>query len=119
MSVTHSTEFDKEVKDLGKKYRHIEEDIETFKQALQVNSYGNGNIAGAYPYGNLGSQVKAFVYKAEKFNSTDFRRTDKFRLVYAYFSETGKFLLLRIYCKAGYEKIEEKMNKETIYKYCC
>lgn len=123
MVIKITPEFEKEAEKLCKKYRHIHDDIERFKSVLGIVDAQNGDgsvaIVQAIRYSNLGDAIKCPVYKAEKFRSSDFKKSDKFRLIYAYSRKKDTFLLIRIYGKMDYEKsIEENHNRAVILKYC-
>lgn len=113
--ITRGGEFSKELKKLIKKYRTLEEDLETFIKAqlfafhkLQIDNHG------LFPINNLGFDCPQ-VYKAKKFACKSLKgkgaRTG-IRVIYAYIPENDEIYLIEIYTKSD----KENEDRERIKK---
>ncbi|MCL7476286.1 MAG: hypothetical protein SCH39_03880 [Methanosarcinales archaeon] len=77
-----------------KKYKHLEEDFERFKKALEINQ--PQQIRGTFRISDLGINVKIPIYKVKYFRSQDFKGKGSksgFRIIYAHMNEENKILL--------------------------
>lgn len=106
-------EFRKDVKELCKKYKHLEGDL---KRALKVLKAEPVNESRAPQVAHLGKDVRIPVYKLKKFRSLDFGgkgAKSRFRLVYAYDSEKNEITLIELYHKNK----KEKEDRDRILRY--
>jgi len=116
--VIRDDEFCKDLKKLIKKYRSLEDDLETFINAqlfafhkLQIDNHG------IFVINNLGFDSPR-VYKAKKFACKALKGKgvmSGIRVIYTYASERDEICLLEIYCKAekeieDRERIKRKLN---------
>jgi len=113
--ITRGNEFSKDLKRLLKKYRSLEEDLETFIKAqlfvfhkLQIDNHG------LFPINNLGFNSPQ-VYKAKKFACKALKgkgARSGIRVIYAYIPENDEIYLIEIYSKDN----KENENRERIKK---
>jgi mRNA-degrading endonuclease YafQ of YafQ-DinJ toxin-antitoxin module len=105
-------EFEKDLKKLSKKFRTLEEDLETFIQK-QLNLYHKLRIdnKGIFPISDLGiSHPK--IFKAKKFACRSLKGkgvASGIRVIYAYFEQEDVIELVEIYYKG--EKGNEDRNR--------
>jgi len=113
--ITKGEEFLKDLKQLLKKYRSLEEDLDIFIEAqlfafhkLKIDNHGLFHI------NNLGFETPQ-IYKAKKFACKSLKgkgaRTG-IRVVYTYLSENDEIYLIEIYSKNN----KENENRERIKK---
>ncbi|MCH8945593.1 MAG: hypothetical protein IIA85_01605 [Nanoarchaeota archaeon] len=102
-------EFNKCVGKL-KKFRNIDKDIITFKQALK--GYFPEQIPRTEIIPGFGKDYCP-VYKVKKFFSTDLKSNVKMRVIYIYDPYEDEIILIEIYFKGQ----REEHNKELIKKY--
>ena len=114
--VVRLKEFDRELKKLGKLYRTLEEDLETFinTQLFAFHKLAIDN-RGLFRIDDLGP-LTAPVYKAKKFACRALKgkgsRTG-IRVIYAYFPGEDRVELVEIYIKS----LQEVENRERIKKH--
>ncbi len=110
--VKRLAEFEKDLKKLSKKFRTLEEDIETFIQK-QLNLYHKLRIdnRGNFLISDLGIRYPE-IFKAKKFACRSLKgkgRASGIRIIYAYFEEEDIIELVEIYYKG--EKEKEDRNR--------
>jgi mRNA-degrading endonuclease RelE of RelBE toxin-antitoxin system len=91
-------EYDRDLKNLLKKYRTLVTDIEDVKKVLEVRP--DAHPPFSFRIDGLG--IESCVIKVKKIASDSFKGKGKnagFRLVYAYFQEIGKIILVELYHK--------------------
>lgn len=91
-------EYDKDAKKLLKKYRTLINDIEDVKKVLSIRP----NAQPPFSYRIEGLGVENCVIKVKKIASDSFKGrgcNSGFRLIYAYFQETAKIILVELYHK--------------------
>jgi mRNA-degrading endonuclease RelE of RelBE toxin-antitoxin system len=107
-------EYDKDIKKISKKYKHIEEDIYRALTAIKTNP---SNFHGSVLINGLGETIKNPIFKLKKFRSTDIHGKGSrsgFRLIYSYESNLNKIILIQFY----YHKNESTdCDKKRIKKY--
>jgi mRNA-degrading endonuclease RelE of RelBE toxin-antitoxin system len=114
-NLTRGEAFSKDLKQLLKKYRSLEEDLDNFINA-QLRLYHKLHIdnRGLYPINNLGFKTPQ-IYKAKKFACKSLKgkgaRTG-IRVIYSYLPEKDEIYLIEIYSKSD----KENENKERIKK---
>jgi mRNA-degrading endonuclease RelE of RelBE toxin-antitoxin system len=89
-------EFEKDKKHL-KKFRHLEEDIEVFKQALSTNPK---SLSGVEEISEKNRKFSGNIFKARKFHSRDIPNKgcqSGFRIIYSYDNPNEKITLIEIY----------------------
>jgi hypothetical protein len=105
-------EFDSEFKSLFKKYRSLEDDLETLKSVLRQFPEGYEPIVYRIP--GLGIETKVFKVKNFRCKALNRGSRSGIRVIYAYLEEAGKIEFVEIYYK---EKDDLDCNKERIKKY--
>ncbi len=111
--ITRGNKFSKDLKQLLKKYRSLEEDLDTFIKAqlfafhkLQIDNHG------LFPINNLGFDSPQ-VYKAKKFACKALKgkgARSGIRVIYAYIPGNDEIYLIEIYSKSD----KENENRERI-----
>lgn len=117
MQFSSIPEFEKEFKDLSKKWRSLRNDLERLKDVLL--QFPRGYPPGIVRVPNLDVQIE--VYKVKHFRCTDMKGKGSrsgIRIIYAYLPKQGKIEFVEIYYK---EKDGLDCSKERIKKYyfCC
>jgi len=110
--VRRLSEFEKDLKKLLKKFRTLEDDLQTFIQK-QLNLYHKLHIdnKGIFPISDLGI-IYPKIFKAKKFACRSLKGkgvTSGIRVIYAYFSQEDVIELIEIYFKG--EKENEDRNR--------
>lgn len=114
-------EFNKEFKQLLKKYRTLQEDFDLFKErVLTYRENGTGKFLFWRPPGivrisNLGIETE--VYKVKHFTCKALKGRGSrsgIRIIYAYFSDNDKVEFVEIYFK---ERDDTDCDKERIKCY--
>ena len=113
--VKRLAEFEKDLKKLSKKFRTLEEDLETFIQK-QLNLYHKLRIdnKGNFPISDLGISYPK-IFKAKKFACRSLKGkgvASGIRIIYAYFEEEDIIELIEIYYKGE----KEKEDRNRIFK---
>lgn len=100
--------FQKDVKTLQKKYRHITSDLKELDDILNTNPFYGKEIQG----------LEGKVFKA-RLASSDIKagKSKGYRVIYYYLKEEGIIYLLTIYAKAYNENISITEIREIISKY--
>ncbi len=111
-TIRTTPDFDKCVRELSK-YRHIEEDVDTFKQALL--GYFPKRIPRTNIIPGFGEGVHP-VYKVEKFHSTDLQKNTSIRAVYTYDPYKDEIVLIEIYFKGKRENHNCAVIKKHLVK---
>lgn len=116
--VRRLTEFEKDLKKLSKKYRTLEDDLETFinTQLNLLHKQGQDN-GGCVRIVNLGITYP-HIYKARKFACKSLKGTGSrsgIRIIYAYYEEEDKIEFIEIYYK-GDKANEDRGRILQIYK---
>lgn len=99
-------EFKKDIKKILKKHRSISEDIEVIKKVLDVKP--NERPPFSYKIDGLG--IESCIIKIKKIASKSFKGkgvNSGFRVIYAYFEQEDKIVLIEVYHKSDKE-IEDK-----------
>src|SRR5688500_3194865 len=102
MDISSIPEYDRDIKRHAKKFRTIEEDIEIVKSILKVKPDQRPPFSQRID----GLDIETCIIKIKKIacRSLKGRGVDSgFRLVYAYFPEVSKIVLVEIYFKAERE----------------
>jgi mRNA-degrading endonuclease RelE of RelBE toxin-antitoxin system len=104
--VTRGEGFSKDLKQLLKKYRSLEEDLEVFVKA-QLYAYHKlqADNNGIFPIDNLGFESPK-MYKARKFACKALKgkgARSGIRVIYTYLPEFDEIYLLEIYSKSDKE----------------
>ena len=110
--VRRLAEFEKDLKKLSKKFRTLEDDLQTFIQK-QLNLYHKLHIdnKGIFPISDLGI-IYPKIFKAKKFACRSLKGkgvTSGIRVIYAYFAQEDVIELIEIYYKG--EKENEDRNR--------
>jgi mRNA-degrading endonuclease RelE of RelBE toxin-antitoxin system len=95
-------EFDKDLKQLLKKYRTLNSDLEDVKKVLKVRP--DDQPPFSYRIDGLG--ITTCVIKIKKIASDSFKgrgNNSGFRLIYAYFKEEQKIIFIELYHKNNKE----------------
>ena len=108
--VRRLAEFERDLKKLSKKFRTIDEDLETFIQN-QLNLYHKLHIdnKGIFPLPDLGIEYPK-ILKAKKFACRALKGkgvASGIRIIYAYFEKEDIVELLEIYYK-GQKETEDR-----------
>jgi mRNA-degrading endonuclease RelE of RelBE toxin-antitoxin system len=91
-------EYDKDLKKLLKKYRTLKTDIEDVKKVLSIRP----DAQPPFSYRIDGLGIKSCVIKVKHIASDSFKGSGShsgFRLIYAYFKEIPKIVLVELYHK--------------------
>ena len=114
----HSNEFEKELKQLSKKYKSIYDDFFAFKLFLKniIENWQNIESFNIVQINWLWKDIILPVYKVKKFTCQSLKSDKKLRLIFTYDKNSGEIQFiefLEIYAKA--DKAVE--DKERIKKY--
>ena len=117
--VRRLAEFERDLRKLSKKFRTLDEDLETFIQN-QLNLYHKLNIdnKGVYPIPDLGIEYPK-ILKAKKFACKSLKGkgvASGIRIIYAYFEKEDIIELVEIYYKG--QKGKEDKNR-ILKNYIC
>ena len=113
MQFSTLSEFDKELKNLLKKFRSLKDDLEILKRFLEV--YPRGLEPGIVRISGLG--VNTEIYKIKRFRCKALKNKGSrsgIRIIYAYFDSEKKVEFIEVYYK---EKDDIDCNKERILTY--
>jgi mRNA-degrading endonuclease RelE of RelBE toxin-antitoxin system len=103
------SEFQKDIKDLIKKYRTLNDDLDVVKQVLAVSPEARSPFS--YRIDNLG--LKTCIIKVKKIACKTLKGrgvNSGFRLIYAYFEADQKITFIELYHKNE----KEKENRQRI-----
>lgn len=95
-------EFNKELKNLSKKYKLLNEDFGNFRTVLTKKM--PNHTPGTFRISGLGANVKAPIYKVKHFRSRDFRGKGSrsgFRIIYAHTQHSYKIIFIELYHKSN------------------
>ena len=109
---TELDEFERDKHHL-RKYRHIEEDILVFRQALVTNPTG---LSGVFEISEKDRKFKNCIYKAKKFRSRDIPNKGSqsgFRIIYHYDNTCELIILIEIYHKSE----QQDYNRDRLIKH--
>lgn len=98
-------EYDKDLKKLLKKYRTLEHDMEDVKRVLTIRP----DARPPFSFRIDGLGINDCIIKVKKIASDSFRgrgTSSGFRLIYAYFKDAPKIVLVELYHK------NEKENED-------
>lgn len=101
------TEYDRDIKKLLKKYRTLTRDVEDVKKVLRVRP----DAQPPFSYRIDGLGIESCVIKVKKIASDSFKgkgSNSGFRLIYAYFQQSEKIVLVEIYHKNDKENEDRK-----------
>lgn len=121
MEFSNLDEFNREFKQLLKKYRTLQEDFDLFKErVLTYRENGTGKFLFWRPPGivrisNLGIETE--VYKVKHFSCKALKGRGSrsgIRIIYAYFPDNEKVEFVEIYFK---ERDDTDCDKERIRRY--
>ncbi|MBI2450838.1 MAG: hypothetical protein HYV52_00650 [Parcubacteria group bacterium] len=121
MEFSYLDEFNKEFKQLLKKYRTLQEDFDLFKErVLTYRENGTGKFLFWRPPGivrisNLGIETE--VYKVKHFSCKTLKGRGSrsgIRIIYAYFPDNTKVEFVEIYFK---ERDDTDCDKDRIKRY--
>ena len=113
MDFTQLDEFSKELKQLLKKYRSLNSDLDLLKDYLQL--YPRGNPPRIFQISNLG--IKTEIFKVKQFRCQSMKGKGSLsgiRIVYTLFPDPLKVEFVEIYYK---EKDDADCNKERILRH--
>lgn len=110
-------EFNRDLKKIRKKYKTIDEDLQTFiaKQLVPFHKLRRDN-KGVFRLSDL-MMENPKIYKARKFACRSLRGTgchSGIRVIYAYFEKDDMIILMEIYYK-GDKKNEDR---KRVHHYC-
>lgn len=111
-------EFRKELISSIKKYRHLEEDFERFKKALEISE--PQEMRGTFRISDLGINVKIPIYKVKHFRSLDFKGKGSksgFRIIYAHMNKEHKIIFIEFYHKNNKTNHDVKRIKKYFEEY--
>ena len=114
IEVVEVDEFGKDVKKLGKRFRHIKEDISRSVEAIKTEP---SNFHHSVRISGLGSGADTPVFKLKHFRSTDLKGKgcrSGIRLIYAWEDELRKLSLIEVYY---HDDESTDCNKARILKY--
>jgi hypothetical protein len=115
--VTRVDGFSKDLKQLLKRYRSLEEDLEVFVRA-QLFPYHKLQVDnnGIFPIDNLGFESPK-AYKAKKFACKSLKGKGSktgIRVIYIYVPESDEIFLIEIYSKSHKENEDRGRIKEYL-----
>ena len=117
ISIKWLTCFEKDFKKLLKRFRTLEEDLETFiKYQLKPFHLLDQDNQGIKQISNLGI-VEPKIYKVRKFASKSLKGKgvqSGIRVIYAYFEDKNKIELIEIYYKSDKE-LEDRNRIKELY----
>jgi len=106
MNFDELAEFKKERKRLKRRYRSLDEDLETLKSALAVSPLGSGKRFNAVAAARGRRIVKARL-------ACRFLKNDALRVIYSYFERERRIVFIEIYFKGD----KENENRARIQAY--
>jgi hypothetical protein len=102
-----SSEFEKNFKQLFKKYRTLDDDLEKFKTILLTNPTGVGKNFTVIHSEQICKIVKARI-------ACRALRDRSLRIIYAYLEESGGFYFIELYFKGEQVNENRKLIKEFL-----
>lgn len=110
IKIERLSEFEKDIKDLKKKYKSIEEDISIVEKVIVVNPHDTPPFS--FQINGLG--IETCVIKVKKIASKSFKgrgAMSGFRLIYAHFESENRVVLIELYHKNTKEIEDRKRIK--------
>lgn len=98
--------FQKECKQLSKKYKSLPNDLEVFKQVVTANPLGNKKH-----FNIIAQTERLYIIKARLF--CRYLKGSSLRIIYAYFEEEQRIEFIEIYSKGD----KENNNLDRIEEY--
>ncbi len=108
-------EFDKDLKNLAKRFRTLPEDLETLKRSAIELCHVYNICHNVIPMQGAGNTEDLQLYKVKKFASRSFPgkgNNTGLRLIYAFFPKRMEITLIEIYFKGDKENEDRKRVKE-------
>ena len=102
------TEFEKDLKQLLKKYRTLNSDLEDVKRVLKIRP----DAQPPFSFRIDGLGITTCVIKIKKISSDSFKgkgNNSGFRLIYAWFEEAQKIIFIELYHKN--DKVQEDRKR--------
>ena len=104
-------EFERDLKKLIKRFRTLEEDLETFIES-QLMMYHKLNIdnRGIFEIPGLGFEIPK-IFMAKKFACRSLKgkgANSGIRVIYAFYEDTDSIVLIEIYYKGDKEDVDHK-----------
>jgi len=100
MNFDELEEFKKDLKDLKRKYRSLDNDLETLKKALTDSPIGPGKHSAI-----IKKRSKCLIVKTRLACKSLLRKS--MRVIYAYFASTRRIVFIQIYFKGDKETHDE------------
>jgi hypothetical protein len=107
MQFAEIPEFNKDFKNLYKRYKSLHDDLALRKKVLELFPLGRGNDVDQIP----GLKIKNKVYKARLMCRTIKR--ESLQLIYCYEERSQRITLIEIYLKGD----QQNEDKDRIHKY--
>jgi len=114
--IIHLPQFSKNIKQLAKKYRTIEDDIggNFVNSVLKLYHHENKNTAQIERCDEAGYEYPK-IYVAKKFVCRSLKETDKIRVVWAYYDKSDTIVYIEIFFK-GEQIIPNKKKYQDLFK---
>lgn len=113
IEIERLAEFEKDLKSLTKKYRTLPDDLSVLEKVLRLNPDANPSFS--YRIEGLG--LETCVIKIKKIASRSFKGkgvNSGFRVIYAYFENERKIILIEIYHKSQ-KALEDRERIKTYF----
>lgn len=114
--ISYISEFKKDLKKLGKRFKTLEDDLNIFiKSQLKIYHKLEIDNRGIFRINDLDIKYPE-IYKAKKFTCRSLKGKGVYsgiRIIYAYFKNEEKIELIEIY----YKQDKENEDRERIFKY--
>ena len=114
--ISYISEFKKDLKKLGKRFKTLEDDLNIFiKSQLKIYHKLEIDNRGIFRINDLGIKYPE-IYKAKKFTCRSLKGKgvdSGIRIIYAYFKNEDKIELIEIY----YKQDKENEDRERIFRY--
>lgn len=112
MKFSDIPEFRKELKQLGKRYKSLPEDLQEFREVVFADPLGNNKHF--HTITNVDAQTgPLFIVKARLFCGCLKRKKPSLRIVYCYFEQEQHIEFIELYYKGD----KERENQGRIKKY--
>ena len=110
MNFNELSEFQKELKRLGKKYKSLSSDLKEFCNVVSVVPLGNSK------HFNVIAQTEIlYIVKARLF--CKYLKGSSLRIVYSYFEHEQRIEFIELYFKGGKENEDSQRIKEYLKDY--
>ena len=103
-------EFQKELKQLAKKYKSLSGDLQEFCRVVSVNPFGSSKHCKV-----ITQTEKLFIIKSRFF--CRYLKGSSLRIVYAYIERKEKIEFIELYYKGDKENENSERTKEYLKKY--